>query len=85
MLSSSVNKDKKIDGNILSTSRSSGTSTSSSNKKRNMEPLVSSSSKLKKINTNSKNIKASKVEEELCDDNFYDSSELSEEEYVYKK
>jgi hypothetical protein len=55
-----------------------------------MEVPISSNSKLKKINTNlknmnSKNIKVSKVEEELCDDKFYDSSELSEEEYVYKK
>jgi hypothetical protein len=90
ILSSSMNKDKKIDVNKLSTSRNSGTLTSSSNKKRNMEVPISSNSKLKKINTNlknmnSKNIKVSKVEEELCDDKFYDSSELSEEEYVYKK
>ena len=67
---------------MLSTSRSGGVS--SSNKKRNMEPSISSNTKLKKVNTNTKNIKTSKLEEELCDEKFYDSSELSEEEYIYK-
>jgi len=84
----SNNKDKKMDVNVSSTLRAG--SISSNIKKINVASVLSSNSKLKNGNGNgnarasAKNIKASKIEEEICDGyKSNDSSELSEEEYTY--
>ena len=82
--SSKSNKDKKADTIVSSTSRNQNALSSSLNKKRSVASSLSSNTKLKTSNT--KNIKATKHEEEVCDDSkSYDSSELSEEEYTYAK